>query len=278
MHPSASPTPDGIDAYPDDFWPDVEDLVTEDDTPVDNIFSEKQQRLLTEPLYAGARERPFAAMANVGLFYRTHHPPLVPDMLLSLGVEIPQDVWTKSHRAYFVWEYGKPPEIVVEVVSNREGHELDSKLADYAAIGVKYYAVFDPERLLGDRLLRLQELHGASYVERATLWMPDIGLGLCLWDGRFEDMPARWLRWCDAAGTPIPTGAERAEQERQRAEQEHERAEQERQRAEQEHERAEQERQRAEQEHERAERARERAERLSERLRALGIDPNGAAD
>ncbi len=264
MNSSTGPLPHSIDDYPEDFWPDVDDLVTEDDTPLDNIFSEKQQRLLTEPLYSTRLGRPFAAMANVGLFYQTHHPPLVPDMLLSLGVEIPADVWSKSHRAYFVWEFGKPPDVVIEVVSNREGHELDSKVADYAAIGVKYYAVFDPERLLGERLVHFYELHGASYVERASLWMHDIGLGLLLWDGDYEGMSARWLRWCDSAGNPIATGAEGTQQERERAE--HERA-----RAEQEHERAEQARQRAEQEH-------ERAERMAERLRGLGIDPNQPND
>lgn len=30
-----------------DEWPDISGLITEDDTPVDNIFSEKQQRMLT---------------------------------------------------------------------------------------------------------------------------------------------------------------------------------------------------------------------------------------
>jgi hypothetical protein len=53
--------------------PDVSHLITEDDTPVDNIFSEKQQRLLTSPLYDGwigpGNERKFVAFANVGLFY-----------------------------------------------------------------------------------------------------------------------------------------------------------------------------------------------------------------
>ena len=34
---------------------DIESLVTEDDTPVDNMPSEKQQRLLTEPLYSSCR-------------------------------------------------------------------------------------------------------------------------------------------------------------------------------------------------------------------------------
>ena len=32
--------------------PDIQNLVTEGDTPVDNMPSEKQQRLLTEPLYS----------------------------------------------------------------------------------------------------------------------------------------------------------------------------------------------------------------------------------
>jgi hypothetical protein len=32
--------------------PDTSHLITEDDTPVDKLFSEKQQRLLTEPLYS----------------------------------------------------------------------------------------------------------------------------------------------------------------------------------------------------------------------------------
>jgi len=270
----ATPAADGADSFPEEFWPDVSDLVTEDDLPVDNIFSEKQQRLLTEPLYSSRSDQVFVALANVGLFYRTHTPPLVPDMLLSLGVATPEDVWSKEHRAYFVWEYGKPPDVVIEVVSNREGHELDSKLGDYAVIGVKYYAVFDPEKLLSGRRIKLFELHGATYVERTSLWMPDIELGLCLWEGVYQTHAAHWLRWCGQDGAPIETGAERAEREHVRADQEHDRAEQECERAEQERERAEQERERAEQECERAEQEHERAERLARRLQALGIDPD----
>ena len=32
---------------------DYESIITEDDEPVDSLISEKQMRLLTEPLYAG---------------------------------------------------------------------------------------------------------------------------------------------------------------------------------------------------------------------------------
>jgi hypothetical protein len=91
-------------AMPPEACPDVEHLVTEDDTPVDCIFSEKQRRLLTSPLYqwpdwAGER-RSFIALANVGLFYAVGRPPYVPDMMLSLDVELPADLWPKKHRSY----------------------------------------------------------------------------------------------------------------------------------------------------------------------------------
>ena len=100
---------------------DVHDIVTEDDTPVDNLFSEKQQRLLTEVLYSSwpgprsdinetAERRMFLAAANVGLFPSVHQPPLVPDMFLSLDVEVAADWYEKKHRSYFFWEFGKAPE------------------------------------------------------------------------------------------------------------------------------------------------------------------------
>ncbi len=110
---------------PPELVPDETQLVTEDDTPVDNIFSEKQQRLLTESLYSSwpgpDGERPFLALANVGLFYALTKAPLVPDVLLSLDVQAPADLWPKAHRSYFLWRYGKVPEVVIEVVSNRKG-------------------------------------------------------------------------------------------------------------------------------------------------------------
>lgn len=124
---------------------EMENLVTEDDEPVDNILSEKQQRLLTEPLY-GAWDGPdqdgtpgycrFMALANVGLFYALRQPPLVPDMMLALDVPgLGPDLSQKANRSYFIWvQDGKPPTVVVEVVFNREGGEDSLKLRKYAEI------------------------------------------------------------------------------------------------------------------------------------------------
>jgi len=207
---------------PLDVRPGVDHLVTEDDTPVDNLFSEKQQRLLTEPLYASwpgpGQGRSFLAAANVGLFYAVEQSPFVPDVLLSLDVRCSDDLWPKSHRSYFMWEYGKPPDVVIEIVSNRRGGEDSDKLRGYAQIRIPYYAIFDPERMLSDEILRAYEWHRFQYrpLDDPGL-LPGIGLGLRSWHGVFENHDNTWLRWIDAEGKWIATGGERAERAEQRA-------------------------------------------------------------
>jgi Uma2 family endonuclease len=316
MNVATMPEVDPTKPPPAEYLPDYDQFVTEDDAPVDNFFSEKQQRLLTEPLYsarvAERLGRPLLAAANVGVFYGEGQPAIVPDALVSLDVELAADLWPKPNRSYFIWRFGKPPDAVVEIVSNREGGELARKRERYAHLGVAYYVVFDPQRVLGEEMLRCYELRGRTYAPCAGGWLEDIGLGVRLWEGEYEGVKAVWLRWCDQEGNVIPTGAElaeaeraraeeeqrraeaeraraeeeqrRAEEARQRAEAERARAEEEQQRAEEARQRAEAERARAEEEQRRAEEARQRAEaeraraeRLAARLRALGIDPDAEA-
>ena len=203
---------------------DIESLVTEDDTPVDNLPSEKQQRLLTEPLYSSwagpGGGRPFLAAANVGVFPEARNPAIVPDVLLSLDVQVHENWWDKEHRSYFVWEFGKAPDLVVEIVSNRKGEEIGKKRMRYARMGVGYYVVSDPLRqVMGDEL-RVFRLSGGGYERQEWPWFPELGLGMTLWEGEFEGVRSRWLRWTDAQGELIPTGKQRAEQQQQRAEQE----------------------------------------------------------
>jgi hypothetical protein len=219
--------------------PDISNLVIEDDTPVDNFQSEKQQRLLVDPLYSSwSPDTPFIAAANVGLFYALKQDPLVPDAFLSLGVQMPEDWSQKQNRSYFVWEFGKVPEVCIEIVSNRKGNELGTK-KDYARIGIAYYVVFDPLRQLqgadelNGALLKSWVLTGKKYVELPEpIWLETVGLGLVLWKGEFEGQQGTWLRWCNQAGNVLPTGVERAEE------------------------------------------AEAKAKRLAKRLRAMGIDPN----
>jgi hypothetical protein len=246
-----------------DIAPDISHLVTEDDTPVDSIYSEKQMRLLTEPLYASwakmIEPRSFVATANVGMFYSIDEPPLVPDVLLSLDVHVAPDLSQKINRSYFFWKFGKAPEAVVEIVSNLEGEELGKKKAIYARIGILYYIVWDPYQFLGPEALQCFLLAEKVYKKNGP-WFPALGLGVKEWSGNFEDNTETWLRWCDQNGQVIPTAAETVESQQRQLESERRRADQERQRADQGRQLAEQERQ--------------RAEHLASQLRAHGIDPD----
>lgn len=255
--------------------PDTSHLITENDDPVDNIPSEKNQRLLVTSLYAswlGAppieidgqtledpdKPRPFLATANVGLFDRPANDPLVPDVLVSNDVELgPHDWGPGGTRSYFIWDHGKPPELVVEFVSNRKGDELARKRLRYGKMRVAFYVVFETGRRLGRQELRAFKLAGDRL---DPILVPDggkvdlepLGLRLGTWHGVFEQQEGLWLRFFDASDQLLPTGDEKAEAERGKAEAERKKAEAERGRAD-------------------AERA--RAEALAQKLRELGVDP-----
>jgi hypothetical protein len=256
----------------------IDHLITEDDKPVDNIYSEKNERLLTEPLYSSKDklffEWPFIAAANVGIFEVPKNPAIVPDVFISLDVQVMPDWQDKKNRSYFTWVHGKVPEIAVEIVSNKVGDEDDRKMVRYANMGILYYVIFDPSHQLSDEILRMYQLDSQTgrYYPLSRAWFPKLGLGFSLWEGEFEGVFDVWLRWCDSEGEVIPTGEERAEQERLRAEHAERQAKQERHRAEQAERQAEQERHRAEYAERQAEQERQEKERLATKLRELGID------
>jgi hypothetical protein len=229
--------------------PDLDALVTEDGKPADNIFTEKQLRLLTEPLYsswAGPGEgRSFLALADVGWFYKYKEPPMVPDILLSLDAAPAGALRTKEGRSYFQWLIGKTPEAAIEIVSDKLGGEATFKMRMYARLGLLFYVIYDPDNLLGGGVLRAFVLIRREYEETNPRWLPEVRLGLTLWEGTSEGSRQVWLRWCDHNGKVIPTGAERAEGEHRRAEDERRRADQ----------------------------NEERIRRLAAQLRAMGVEP-----
>ena len=224
----------------DDYYvPDANQLVTEDDTPVDNFAYEKQQRLLVGSLYSTLQQQTFLAAANVGIYHTDGQPAIVPDIFLSFDVQVPQNWWEKQNRCYIIWRFGKPPEVVIEIVSKKEGDELGKKLKIYEQMRASYYIVYDQTQQLGKKVLRVYELRERRYFETSENWFEQVGLGVTLWEGKFEEREDTWLHWCYQDGNVLSTGDERAEQERQRAEQ-----------------------------------AEQRTQLLADRLRAMGVDPD----
>ncbi len=230
------------------------------------------------------------------LLNETFHPPAIPAdevfsaMDMNLYYDVRHPLWYKrpdwfgvinvprlyegrdSRLSYVVWQEGAAPLIVVELLSPgtekedlgrrlRDANEPPTKWEVYEHIlRVPYYAVFSRE----STELRIFQLTGARYEEvtghDGRFWIAEAGLGLGLWQGRYQGQERLWLRWFDAQGNWIPTADERAEQERREKDAAFLRETQLRHRAEQAEQAAEQERR--------------RAERLAELLRQLGQDPD----
>lgn len=249
-----------LDKVDDHYIPDANLLITEDDTPVDNFPSAKQQRLLVSSLYSSLQLQPFLTEANVGIYHTDGEPAIVPDVFISFDVETPADWWKKQNRCYMVWKFGKSPELVMEIVSNNEGEELTKKLKIYERMKVNYYIVYDPNQQLGEDILTIHKLVGRNYIKTQETWLTDINLGVTFWEGEFEGRTDTWLRWCDQNGTVIATGDERAEREKLEKE--------EAQRV------AQSERLQKEEAQKLAQESQKRAQLLAEKLRELGIDPD----
>ena len=231
--------------------------------------------------------------SDLNLYYDVHDPSRNkrPDWFAVVG--LPKQETPEMRRSYVIWQEGRHPTIVVELLSpSTENEDLGRKLRDAKKpptkwqvyerwLRVPYYITFSRHT---DKL-RIFRMSGLSYQEledhQGRLWIEEVELGIGLWQGSYVNLERLWLRWYDREGNWLPTPAElerthraHAEQERVRAEQERVRAEQERARAEQERVRAEQEHMRAEQEHNEKEAALRKAQQLAARLRELGIDPD----
>ena len=106
--------------------------------------------------------------------------PIAPDVFVVFGVE------KKKRRSYRLWEEGKGPDFVLELVSQRTFRkDLGEKKDSYASVfGVKEYYLFDPDRrylpspLMGYRLKEGSYIPISSVEERLPSEVLGLELGL----------------------------------------------------------------------------------------------------
>lgn len=255
--PSEDPQEPGL---PDEFHLWQAELLSQTFRPptflAEQVFVASDLNLYYDPRNTGWYKRPdWFAVVGVSRLYQGQ------DLRLS----------------YVTWQEGVRPVVVVELLSpGTENEDLGKRETQgkqpgkwqvYEQIlGVPYYITFNRYndelrafQLAGNRYQAMELLAG-------RMWMPDLELGLALWQGEYRGALRQWLRWYDAEDRWVPTEAEITRQAEQRTEQEQQQREQ----AEQ---RAEQAEQRAELSDQRAELAERRAEELAQRLRELGLEP-----
>jgi Uma2 family endonuclease len=233
-------------------FPDHTQLPCEDGSFVKNFQEHPQSILLTDAISPILdRLHPddqYCIGQDSGIYWQVTDPPrngaeapdwfYVPDVSPLLDGQI--------RRSYVLWQELIPPHIVLEFVSGNGAEERDrtpwkGKFWIYeTVIRPAYYGIYEVRR---ERVEVYQLVRGRYETvlpnERDRFPIETLGVELGLWQGRYRNMELPWLRWWDDAGNLLPTGEERAEQERQEKE-----------------------------------RAQSELEQLRERLRAANIDPD----
>ena len=161
-----------------------------------------------------------------------------PDFFAVLGVP-------KTERlSWVVWEEGKPPDVVIELLSETTANndKNQKKLIYQNQMRVSEYFWYDP---FNPNDFAGFDLNSGAYQqialnEKNQLVSKVLDLALVRWEGNYRGVDATWLRWATLDGDLFPTSQEmviitqqRADEIEQIAEQEKQRAEQEKQRAEQ---------------------------------------------
>lgn len=258
---------------PKETLPTMHDLPSEEvgQSGMPDIFHLWQARLLDETFRPPNYEpQEIFTASDLNLYYTVRNFGWYKRPDWFAVVDLPKNRQPEMRSGYLIWQEGRAPLIVVELLSpGTEKEDLGQTLRDSAEpptkwdvyeswLRVPYYVTFSGH----NDQLRIFKLVATRYVEatdhEGRLWIEQAELGLGLWRGRYLDEERLWLRWYDREGNWLPTIGELAEQAQRRAEQERQRAEQERQRAEQ----AQIEKNAALQ----------KAEQLAAKLRALGID------
>ncbi len=274
--------------------PTMYDLPSEDpeEPGLPDEFHDLQPQLLSATLRLTdiSSNRIFTG-TDLNLYYDPDHPlwHKRPDWFVAIGV--PRLYAEQDLRlSYVVWDEGVNPFVVMELLS--PGTEKEDLGQTKSVVGepptkwqvyerilkVPYYILYD--RYSG--VLRAYFLVESQYQEMAIvdnqIWLPELKLGLGLWQGEYDGIKRQWLRWLDAEGNWIPTRLEQAGQQLEEAEQQLEQAGQQLEQAGQQLEQTEQQLEEAEQqrEQERQQRliAEQKMAQMAEQLRKLGIDPN----
>jgi Uma2 family endonuclease len=224
---------------PKQTLPTMYDLPSEDaeEPGLPDEFHSWQPQLLSRTLKLPdyPSDRIFVG-SDLNLYYDVHHSlwHKRPDWFLVLDVSRLYEE-TDLRSSYVVWQEGTNPFLVVELLSpGTEKEDLGQfvetqvdaieenngqatretpprKWDVYERIlRVPYYAVFSR---YSDRL-RIFKLEGGRYIEQILdaenprFWIPELKLGLGVWQGEFEGINRRWLRWYDSVGNWVQTDAE----------------------------------------------------------------------
>jgi Uma2 family endonuclease len=145
------------------------------------------------------------------------------------------DVPKGERLSWVVWEEGKAPDVVIELlsISTASVDKTEKKRIYQNQLRVSEYFWFDPFNPNDWAGFSFQNTVYQPIAEnfQGQLVSKTLGLALVRWKGIYKGINTTWLRWATLEGELLPNSEEIAKQEKLRAEEEKLRAEQEKLRA-----------------------------------------------
>jgi Uma2 family endonuclease len=204
--------------------PTMYDLPSEDpeETGLPDEFHDLQPQLLSATLrltdvksdrfFTGTDLNIYYDLQNLGWYKR-------PDWFLAIGVPRLYDE-RDMRMSFVVWDEGVSPSVIVELLS--EGTEKEdlgltesqpgkapTKWEVYEQIlKVPNYIVYDRYKDVLRAYRLIQGKYQALEIEAERIWIPELNAGLGLWQGEYQGITRKWLRWVGDRGNWFPTPEE----------------------------------------------------------------------
>jgi len=204
-------------------------MIDEDGIPLETHWHRLAISLLADViawLYRGRRD--YFAGGNMFIYYSLEQARdkkyRGPDFFFVKDAQ-----WKPKRRWWWVLdEGGRYPDVIIELLSPgtaRMDRTTKKKIYERTFRTPDYFC-YDPftNLLEGWSLGPEGRYEPLLPNDKGWLWCAELGLWLGIWEGTYQDLPARWPRFYDAEGRLLPNSAEAADAERQRADAERQRA------------------------------------------------------
>ncbi|AFY42771.1 Uma2 family endonuclease [Nostoc sp. PCC 7107] len=209
-------------AAPDIQLPPTQaELPLDDGVPMESARHKAQMDLLIDALIPWLEQREDGFVGgNMFVYYSLaqvrNKDFKGPDFFAVLGVP------KGERRSWVVWEEGKAPDVVIELLSDStaQADKNEKKLIYQNQMRVPEYFWYDPFN--PDDLAGCSNEKGVyqpiTINAQNQLVSQSLGLALQLWQGNYKGIDAIWLRWANLAGELLPTPEEKERQRAERAE------------------------------------------------------------
>lgn len=209
--------------------PTQDNLPCDDGVPMETERHKKQMELLIASLEPWLIQQPQGGYVGGNMFIYYNFKQIRHQDFKGPDVFVVLDVPPGERKSWVVWEEGKTPDLIIELLSESTAKEdkTNKKLIYQNQLKVAEYFWLDPFNPADCAGFRL---HGNRYeaipLENNRFLSQQLGLTLMRWLGTYRGVETTWWRWATLTGDLLLLPEESAQQQAQVAQQQAQVAEQ----------------------------------------------------